>query len=81
MHEGTRDVSLILSLSTDCGIYPCVKCSGSSLIYSISLCDFPGGSNGSLPAMQETWVWSLGQEDPLEKRMASLSRILAWEIP
>ena len=31
--------------------------------------------------MQETQVWSLGQEDPLEKEMATLSNILAWEIP
>ena len=35
----------------------------------------------NLPAMQETWVWSLGQEDPLEKRMATHSSILAWRIP
>ena len=34
-----------------------------------------------LPAMQETWVRSLGQENPLEKDMASNSRILAWRIP
>ena len=34
-----------------------------------------------LPAMQETWVWSLGQEDPLEKEMATHSSILAWKIP
>ena len=33
------------------------------------------------PAMQETRVWSLGREDPLEKRMATHSSILAWEIP
>ena len=33
------------------------------------------------PAMQETWVRSLGQEDPLEKEMASHSSILAWRIP
>ena len=31
--------------------------------------------------MQETWVWSLGREDPLEKEMATHSNILAWEIP
>ena len=31
--------------------------------------------------MQETQVWSLGQEDPLEKEMATYSSILAWEIP
>ena len=35
----------------------------------------------NLPAMQETWVWSLGQEDPLEKKMATYSSILAWRIP
>ena len=34
-----------------------------------------------LPAMQETWVRSLGQEDPLEKGMAAHSSILAWRIP
>ena len=34
-----------------------------------------------LPAMQETWVRSLGQEDPLEKEMAIHSGSLAWEIP
>ena len=31
--------------------------------------------------MQETQVWSLGQEDPLEKEMATHPSILAWEIP
>ena len=34
-----------------------------------------------LPAMKETWVRSLGQEDPLEKEMATHSSILAWRIP
>ena len=34
-----------------------------------------------LPAMQETGVQSLGQEDPLEKEMAIHSSILAWRIP
>ena len=34
-----------------------------------------------LPAMQETWVRSLDQEDPLEKEMATHSSILAWKIP
>ena len=34
-----------------------------------------------LPAMQETWVRSLGQEDPLEKEMATHSSTLAWKIP
>ena len=35
----------------------------------------------NLPAMWETWVQSLGQEDPLEKEMAAHSSVLAWEIP
>ena len=35
----------------------------------------------SLPAMQETWVRSLGQEDLLEEEMATHSGILAWKIP
>ena len=34
-----------------------------------------------LPTMRETWVRSLGQEDPLEKEMATHSSILAWKIP
>ena len=34
-----------------------------------------------LPTMQETWVRSLGREDPLEEGMATHSRILAWRIP
>ena len=41
---------------------------------------FPGGSVvKNMPAKQETRIWSLGQEDPLEKEMTSLSSILAWE--
>ena len=35
----------------------------------------------NLPAMQETWVPSLDEEDPLEKGMATYSSVLAWEIP
>ena len=35
----------------------------------------------NLPAIQETWVPSLGQEDPLEEKLATLSRILTWRIP
>ena len=35
----------------------------------------------NLPAMQETWVQSLGQENPLEKGMATHSSVLAWRIP
>ena len=43
---------------------------------------FPRGSAvKNLPAVQKTQVWSLGQEDPLEKGMATHSSILAWRIP
>ena len=35
----------------------------------------------NLPAMQKTWVWFLGWENPLEKGMATHSSILAWRIP
>ena len=35
----------------------------------------------NLPAMQETWVQSLGWEDPLEEGMATHASILAWKIP
>ena len=47
-------------------------------ILHTSVCKY--GSD-SLPAMQETWVHSLGQEDPLEKEMATHSVTLAWKIP
>ena len=43
---------------------------------------FPSGSVVKHPpAMRDSWVQSLGQEDPLEKEMAMHSRILAWRIP
>ena len=35
----------------------------------------------NLPAMQETWVQSLGQQDSLEEGMGTHSSILAWKIP
>ena len=44
--------------------------------------DFPGGSVvKNLPEVQEMRVRSVGQEDPLEKGMATHSSILAWRIP
>ena len=45
---------------------------------------FPGGSDElvkNISAMKDTWVQSLGQEDPLEKGLATHSSILAWRIP
>ena len=42
----------------------------------------PGGpAVKNLPAIQETWVWPLGWEEPLEKEKTTHSSILAWEIP
>ena len=35
----------------------------------------------NMPAMWETWVWSLGREDPLEEGMAAHSSIPSWRIP
>ena len=40
----------------------------------------PGGSDSNESAMQETSVWSVGQEDPLEEGMATHSSVLAWRI-
>ena len=59
---------------------------GSRLVRNLELLmptmDFPGGSAVKhLPAMQESWVQALGQEDPLEEGMATHSSILAWRIP
>ena len=52
------------------------------LLRKIKDLDFPSGSDSKdLPAMEETQVQSLGQEDPLEKKMATHSSILAWKNP
>ena len=55
-----------------------------SMAYNILplLQGFPGGSVvKNVPAIQEMWVQSLGQEDALEEVMATHSSILAWRIP
>ena len=49
-----------------------MACYGASLVTQTVKC---------LPAMRETWVQYLGQEDPLEKKMATHSSTLAWKIP
>ena len=47
-----------------------------------TVCGFSGGSVvKNLHVLQETWVQSLGQKDPLEEEMATYSSILAWQIP
>ena len=47
----------------------------------IGLSSLVAQSVKSLPAMQETWVQSLGWDDPLEKKIATHSSNLAWRIP
>ena len=52
------------------------------IIFQLIARNIPGGPVlKTLPATQETWVQSLGQEDPLEKGMATHFSILAWRIP
>ena len=52
------------------------------ILYFSEWLGFPGGSVvKNPPAMQETWVLSLGREDPLEKEVATHSNIPSWEIP
>ena len=52
-----------------------------SFFFSSLVASLVAQSVKKLPAVQETWVWSLGQEDPLEKEMATHSSILSWKIP
>ena len=47
----------------------------------IFVCFYVAQMVKNLPAIQETWVWSLDQEDPLEKEMTTHSSTLAWKIP
>ena len=61
---------------------PMLNESESEYIYIISLMTFLAAQTvKNPPAMQETWVGSLGWEDPLEKETATHSSILAWRIP
>ena len=50
-------------------------------VWFVSLSSLVAQVVKSLPAVQEAWVQSLGQKDPLEKETATHSSILAWEIP
>ena len=50
-------------------------------VYALSRASLVAERLKRLPAMQETRVWSLGWEDPLEKEMTTHSSILAWRIP
>ena len=80
----------IISLWAECPQVPSVLQRGSDFHpfegWIIFCCEYILGFLVGLmvenqPAMQETWVWSLGQEDPLEKEMTIHSSFLAWTIP
>ena len=64
-------VLLWISLIGMLGIFLCASCLASLVAQRLK----------HLPAMRETWVRSLGWEDPLEKEKATHSSILAWRIP
>ena len=67
-----HDFSQALNLINDCLVcIQILKCQASLMAQLVK----------NLPAMQETRVRFLGQEDPLEKEMATHSSILAWRIP
>jgi len=55
--------------------------SKAQLVYSILKASLVAQLVKNLPTMWETWVWSLGGEDPLEKGKATHLSILAWRIP
>ena len=59
------------------------RCTGEGIAYLLqySWASLVAELVKNLPAMQETWVQSLGWEDPLEKGKATHSSILAWRIP
>ena len=61
------------------------KVSSSRIFFGNTFCSFRDSLVAQmvkrLPAMRETQIWSLGQEDPVEKEMATHSSILAWRIP
>ena len=87
VHEGSLDTGLD-QLGKDLNIpaqslLPCMVRFLVDVILSVVCRGDPlvAQSVKNLPADQETSVWSLGQEDPLEKRMAPHSSILAWRIP
>jgi len=62
-------------------IEPILVCPSPLTSFVPTMSSLSGLAVKNLPAMQETWVQSLGQEDPLEKEMATHSSIFAWRIP
>ena len=71
----------MVGLSGNCFLFTSAPDCGRIAFLLTELEGFSGGSDGKESAIQETWVQPLGQEDPLEKGMATHSSILAWKIP
>ena len=61
-------------------MFPCFKIVALEIIIHILRASLVAQLVKNLPAMWETWVQSLGWEDPLEKGKATYSSILAWRI-
>ena len=82
-------IALIVGKQSACkagdpGLIPGLgRSAGEGIGYPLQYCWASLGTQlvKNLPAMLETWVWSLGWEDPLEKGKATHSSILAWRIP
>ena len=68
-----------LSLRESQSVSPCTNCF--DIHFGIHWASLVAQTVKNLSAMLETWVQSLGREDPLEKEMATHSSILAWKIP
>ena len=74
--------TLVSLTSIDVGLFPShLKWWIVYVVYCCSRASLGAQMVKNLPAMQETRVWPLGQEDPLEKGMATHSSTLAWRIP
>ena len=77
---------LLLTAVLACSLHICIICIACELLHrDIKRALFIASQGApmvkNLSTMQETWVRSLGQEDPLEKEMATHSGTLAWKIP
>ena len=77
--------SLLLVYRNATDFITLILCPFTSLCWHMSLFGLTGGASGKEPGCQcwrhETWVWSLGRENPLEEGMAIYCSILAWSTP
>ena len=72
---------LVISLPQSASFIKCIDSLIFLCTYTFQRTSLVAQKVKRLPAMQETWVRSLGREDPLEKEMATHSSTLAWKIP